>query len=278
MKNIKFKALLFSIIILSSPEFISAQTFNLQNIPSEKTQFGLRFDKAFYSDEYNYSTLSGVYELNLDIPLSRKLNLIASVPYIHTSFQADYFVESGGYEEGGLGNIFIGLQTKPESPEDSRSTISFGVFLPTADKEAAFSGFFVNYYYLQKYLPNSLGFYFNYAYHKMPKKGFHYGVEGGPNIKIPTKKGLNTELFLHYGGSAGYQIDNFLVNAELLWVFIASGEAAEFSDRFVHLIDFGFQLNGDVISPKIFYEIYLKDGINDYIDGILGIGINVSVD
>lgn len=268
---------LINILLLSG--FLSAQTFNLQNVPRENAEISLKFHKPFYSDEsLSMSTFTGAYDLDFNIPLSRKFNLMASIPYIVTSYQIEDLSGLSDYEynKSGIGNIYIGLQTRPEIPEDIRSTVSFGIFLPTADKEAASAGYLANYYNLQKYYPNSMGIYFNYAYHKLPKRGFHFGGEAGPNLVIPTKKELNTELFLHYGLNGGYKIDNFFFNVELMGIYIATGEAAEFGDRFVHLIDFGMQLSGDVISPKVFYEIYLKDGINDYIDGILGIGLTFS--
>ncbi len=277
MNNLKSNMFFFPIVFLFSFEILTAQTFNLQNIPSEKIQFGLRFDKAFYSQNYNFSSLSGVYDIDINIPLSSKLNLIASVPYIYTSYQVDYFVESGEYKEDGLGNIFVGLQTKPGFPEVNRSIISFGVFFPTADDEAAYAGTFVNFYNLLKFLPNSLGFYFNYAYHKMPGNGFHYGFEAGPNILIPTKSDRQMELYLHYGATGGYQIESILFKAELIGIAIISEETESFSDRFVHLLNFGFHLKADAISPKIFYAIYLKDSIKDDIDGILGIGLTLMI-
>ncbi|MGE5847639.1 MAG: hypothetical protein ACM34O_13000, partial [Ignavibacteria bacterium] len=125
MNNLKSNMFFFPTVFLFSVEILTAQTFNLLNIPSEKLQFGLRFDKAFYSQNYNYSSLSGVYDIDINIPLTSKLNLIASVPYIYTSYQVDYYVESGEFKEDGLGNIFVGLQTKSGSPEMNRSTISF---------------------------------------------------------------------------------------------------------------------------------------------------------
>ncbi|MGE5806117.1 MAG: hypothetical protein ACM34M_10020 [Ignavibacteria bacterium] len=277
MNNLKSNMIFFPMVFLFSFEILTAQTFNLLNIPSEKLQFGLRFDKAFYSQNYNYSSLSGVYDIDINIPLTSKLNLIASVPYIYTSYQVDYYVESGEFKEDGLGNIFVGLQTKSGSPEMNRSTISFGVFFPTADDQAAYDGRFVNFYNLLKFLPNSLGFYFNYAYHKMPENGFHYGFEAGPNILIPTKSGRQLELYLHYGATGGYQIESILFKAELIGIAIITEETENFNDRFVHLIDFGFHLKADAISPKIFYAIYLKDSFKDYIEGILGIGLTLTI-
>jgi hypothetical protein len=279
MKNFNLSIFLSLIFFAFSFRTLTAQTFNLQNIPDEKKQIGLRFDKPFYSEDlFSTAALSGVYELNLNIPVSKKLNIIAAVPYIYTDYEVDYLLGTAEYKEDGIGNIFIGLQTRPESPGDSRTTISFGLTLPTADEQAAFSGSMVNYYYLQKYLPNNLGFYFNYAFHKIPEQGFHYGFEGGPNFLVATKEGRTSELFFHYGANAGYQIEKFLINAELLGIMIVSEDVDKFGDRFVHLLDFGFHWRGDVISPKIFYEIYLKDEINDYIKGILGIGLTLSID
>jgi hypothetical protein len=266
------------LLFLISFNIVYSQTLNLQTIPSKKNQFGFSFDRALYNSDITLSALSGVYQLYLNIPVSSKFNIIGNIPFINTSYEVDYGFGNYDYDKNGFGNIFIGMQTNPEAIDNRRSIITFGLFLPTANEEASFNGTFTNYYDIQKYIPNSLGLYFNYAYHKANNSGINYGLEIGPNILIPTKgENSDTEAFLHYGFSLGYQIKKILVCAEFLGIGILTQEVNNFEDRLIHTLTFGGQWKGEIITPKIFYRIYLKEQFRDMMDGVLGFGINVSI-
>jgi len=161
MRNVNLKKIIFFLIMFAAIDILSAQTLDFQTIPNNRMQFSFSFKKTFYSTNRDMSTFSGVYQLNANIPVSSKLNIIGNIPYINTSFDIDYPFGHYSYSRSGLGNIFIGLQTKPQIMESRRSTYTFGLFLPTASLNGALS----DYYYFSKYIPNSLGLHFNYAYH-----------------------------------------------------------------------------------------------------------------
>ncbi len=274
----KRKAILISLIVFFAIDFLSAQTVNYQIMPSDKIQLGFNFDKTFYSENMQISALSGVYQLYFNFPVSSKLNLNIDVPfsYLKSEYNTGYGVYN--YDRKGIGNIFIGLQSNPIAVDNRRSIISFGVFLPTGDEQAA-QGLYANYYDLQKYVPNTLGLYFNYAYCKIDNEGFNYGLEVGPNVLIPTKgKGAASQLFFHYGLRAGYQVSKLLLDAQLLGIFIVSGDANVFSDRFIHLLNFGAEWKESTVTPRIYYRIYLKEEMSKVINGVLGIGVSVSFD
>ena len=277
MRNISLKTKSFYLLLFLMFDVVSAQTLNMEDIPTDNIQFGFSFDKPFYAIDRGSSTLSGVYQLSANIPLSSKLNLIGKIPFINTSFSFDYGFGQFSYSESGLGNIFIGLQTRPFM-ESQSSVFTFGLFLPTADERAASQGWAADYYGIQKYTPNSFGLYFNYAFLKMNGEGFNYGLEIGPNIVIPTEKGLKTELLMHYGINTGYQISRLLINVELLGVAIISEDVEDFRDRFVHTLDFGAQWKGTIVTPKVYYKIYLRKEFSASVDGVLGIGLNVAID
>lgn len=278
MRNIGKKLNLFYLLSFLITNVLSAQTLNLQTIPGNKMQFGFSFNKPFYSENSNMSTSTGVYQLYFNIPVSSKLNIIGSIPYINTSGDIDYGFGKFNYSENGLGNIFIGLQTVPGIRENRKSIFSFGLSLPTADEEAATKGLMADYYGIQKYVPKSLGVYFNYAYHKLNKEGFRYGFELGPNLLIPTKSnGAETEFYMHYGINTGYQVNKLLFNVEFIGIAIISEDIDNFGDRFKNSINFGLQWKETKVIPKIFYKIYLKKEMRDRIDGVLGIGVSVSI-
>lgn len=278
MKNLIIQVIKLFLILLIPFNILVAQSLNLQMSPSDKTQLGLNFDKPYYNSDFDLSTLSGVFQLHVNIPVSSKFNIIGNIPFINSSYEVDYgYGGNYSYDENGLGNIFIGMQTNPEIVDHRRSIITFGLFLPTGDEDVAFEGLFTNYYDLQKYFVNFLGLYFNYAYQKNNADGINYGIEVGPNILIPTEdNGSETEVFLHYGFDLGYQIEKILVNVEFLGLGIITQDADNFDDRLIHSLAFGGQWNAGIITPKVYYRIYLKEEIKEMIDGVLGLGINIS--
>jgi hypothetical protein len=268
------KTFLFSLTISSSFFFLSAQNLNLQPIPTDDIKIGFNFSKPFYSSVTNISTLSGVYEINCNIPLSSKLNIVGEIPFINFSYDINYGFGKFEYKNQGLGNIFIGLQTKPNLSDKGKSIASFGVYLPTGGKDLFLGSSFINYYDLQKFTPNSIGLLFNYAYHKTASENFSFGFELGPNILIPTVGEYSeTELFIHYGGGAVVHINKLSFNVELLGLGIISQEVDNFLDRFVHQAEFGLQWKESQVTPQIFYRIYLREEIREMVDGVLGIGM-----
>ena len=277
MGNIK--TLLIYVLLFVSLNSLSAQTLNLQTIPSDKMQFGFSFNKEFYSNNsLNMSTLSGVYQLNFSIPISSKLNIIGDIPYVITNYEINFgYFGSSRYSENGFGNIFIGLQKNPGLMEN-KFIFTFGVYLPTASEDASFYGLNADGYFFLKYVPNSISLYSNFAYHKINVEGINYGLEIGPDFLIPTKKGNpKSEFYIHYGLIGGYQINRLLINFEFLGYGILSEEVKNFGDRFLNMFNIGAQWKENNVTPRIFYKLYLKDVVSDYINGVLGIGITVSI-
>ena len=277
MKNLK--SYLFCLIILFAFETVSAQTLNMQSIPTDKMWFGFNFDKPFYSIDDEFSFFSGVYQLSLNIPVSSKLNIISGVPLLVSSYERDYGIwGKSKFDKNDVGNIFIGLQTNHSSMKNKRSIVTFGLYLPTASKEAAFNGLLTDYYNLQKFIPHYLGVYFNYAFHKINHEGYNFGFELGPNIIFPTEgEGSKTELFVHYGLGGGFNVNRLLIKTEFTGMFIVSEEAQTFGDRFVNLFNLGAQWEGNTVTPELYYRIYLTNNISEVIDGVLGIGVSVSI-
>ena len=273
------KSIKLYLLFLIPLNIIFAQTLNLQMIPREKKQFGFSFDRQIYDSDISLSTLSGVYQLYVNLPVSAKFNIIGNLPFVNTSYEVDYGFGKYNYDKNGLGNLFIGMQTNPEIIDNKRSIITFGIFLPTADEKASSGGVLTNYYDIQKYFANTLGLYFNYAYQHINRNGINFGLEIGPNIIIPTKdEGSETEAFLHYGVGLGYQIEKILVSAEFLGIGIVTQDVDNFEDRLIHSLNFGGQWKGETITPKIYYRIYLKEEFRKTIDGVWGFGINISID
>ena len=73
------------------------------------------------------------------------------------------------------------------------------------------------------------------------------------------------------------QISRLLLNLELLGVAIVSEDVEDFGDRFINILDFGAQWEETIVTPKIYYKIYLRKEFREFIDGVLGIGVNISI-
>ncbi len=280
MGKLKIKKSLLLILTIFSFDLLYAQKLELQSISSGKYQFGFNFNKVFYSTDVNMSTFSGVYQLFWNVPVSSGLNIIGNIPYITTSYHID-FVYFGDYEfsENGFGNIFLGLQTNGKPEDSKRSIYSFGLYLPTASDRAAINGYLADYYYFTKYLRNTLGIYFNYAFHKIEEEGFNYGFEIGPDLIIPIgDNNSDVELMVHYGILGSFVINKFILNMEFLGIATLTSDVNDFGDRFVNMINIGVQWKESLVTPVIYFKIYLRDDINRSIDGVLGIGVNISID
>ncbi len=113
-----------------------AQTYLLQDIPKDKTQLSLLFMRPIIKDS-DLSPLSGIYDLSFNVPLKNKWNINGSLPYITSKYE-DYESESG------MGSIYIGTQKSLKLDEKQHSIVSFGLYLPTADEDAAWVGVLSN--------------------------------------------------------------------------------------------------------------------------------------
>ena len=274
-----FRISMFLAVIFFAFNYLYAQTFDLQYIPKDEKQFGFSYNRAFYKNSINFSTLSGVYQLYIDIPVSSKLNLIGNIPYISKSYNVNFGFGEYSYSANGIGNIFIGLQSNQKSNDNGKDIITFGLYLPTGSEDASYNGTISDYYHMSKYIPNSIGIYFNYAFHKRNNDGFNYGLEIGPNVISPTKRNsFTTEFFAHYGIITGYQVDQISLNLEFVGNVVISEDIEEFGDRFVNMLNFGAQWMGTAVTPRIYYKIYLRDEMRQMVDGVLGVGVNLSID
>ncbi len=258
---------------------LAAQTFELQSVPTDKTQLGIRYLRPGFDNDTELSALSGIYEFTANLPVSSKLNLLINIPY----FTADITRGSGFYEysidESGFGNVFIGIQTNREIIDNKKSVFTLGLFLPTADEQATYFSMYSDILNYHKYMPNSLTFYNNYAFHHIVKNSFSFGAEIGPTFVIPTEdNNVEAELYIHYGISPGIHFKNLLLRIELMGLGIITENPDDYGDRFVHCANFGAAWLGKKMVPKIFYKVYLKDYLADLVNGILGAELVVSLD
>ena len=70
---------------------------------------------------------------------------------------------------------------------------------------------------------------------------------------------------------------NVMLGVELEGIVFLSEDIDDFEDRFNHSVAFGAQWTGRNIKPGIYYQIYLKEDFRDYVDGVLGIKVDVEL-
>jgi hypothetical protein len=271
MKNFSLKLVLASILIITISNFVPAQTFLFQDIPKEKTQLGLRFMRPMFDGDPDLSSLSGIYDFTLNIPINENWSIAGSLPYITATF-------GERNADNGIGNIYIGMQNIRNIDDQQSTIVSFGFYLPTADEDIGLFGIRTHFYEFHKYAPDVLTIYGNFAYFNIFPQGARLGLEIGPNLWIPTQGDAgDTELLLHYGLTAGFQGNNFALLTELVGVVIITDDTDEFSDRFSHSINFGANYVSKSVTPGIFYKLYLKEDLSDFVDGVFGINIDVTI-
>ncbi len=271
MKVYGMKLVMAGIFVLFLAVIVSAQSFILQDPPVDKTRFSFQYLRPDFKGDDSLSFFSGAYDLTVSIPVGSQLNIVGALPFATLGVEDE--------TESGIGNIYLGLRHRLKSTAEKGLSLSLGVFLPTMpeDKWSVFlMGVYSNYYEFQKYMPNVLTVYGNVAYHHIKSEGLMLGMEIGPKLAIPTKDSEgDTELFLHYGLSAGFRTGGVAFKAELAGIGIITEEADNFGDRFVHMLAFGVQWVRGSIRPGIFYKIYLKEELRDIVSGVIGIKLDV---
>jgi len=263
----RLSSLIFVLLSLCGHDAVS-QNFLFQTPPQPYPQLSLRFQRPNFAEGNGLSALSGAYDLMVNTPIGGKINLLVELPF--SSFSVN------GFSESSVGNLFVGLQHRSDST--GKSSLTFGVFLPTAGDDAG-SGALANFYEIQKYGADLLTLYFNYGYRSIPvgAEGGFFGFEIGPNLFIPTSEGGDTELFLHYGLSGGYQLRQLAFLTEFTGLFVVTEEADSFTDRFFPAINLGAQWTHGMVNPGIFYNLYLDEDLQDAVNGVLGIRINIKL-
>ena len=128
-------------LVCSMAGSLSAQTFGFQSLPKDRPQLGCRYLHPFFDvPDLDMSALSGVYEVYTNVPVSRTINLVGSIPFMTMDYDYTWSefgdAEKYRFDESGIGNFHIGMQYHPGAGDNRSSNVAFRVFLPTATDEA----------------------------------------------------------------------------------------------------------------------------------------------
>lgn len=289
-----YKMNLFQIILLTliysltfHPRLLS-QSFIVKDVPQKNISVDFRIIHPFYTSPNELNTLSGTYDLNLSIPLRGKWNINTLFPLVvyknKIEEQFYYYNYSHTYDKTALGNIYLGLQTIDSTSPDVGRNFSFGVFLPTSSKTESYNanyfGLLTNYYDLQKYLPETIALYSNIAFRWYLENGIRFGLDVGPQylINISERGSGGNDFFLHYGISAGVDINDFIIKSEFVGILILTGGAENFADSFINFLSLGLGYTNFVVKPSIFYQFNLHEMYDDLSSGSLGMKISFVLD
>jgi hypothetical protein len=275
MKFHRFAAAVAGFLVMLSVQTLVAQTFLFQSQAENRTKAGLRFLRPNFAGNSQLSTFSGTYDLWVNAPIGgSRLNLVGAVPF--NAFSAE-----GVDGESGIGNIYLGAQTRLGNSADMGMNISLGVYLPTASEkkeDAHFLGLVANFHELQRSLPEVLTIYGNFAYHYRQINRGMFSFEIGPQLLVPTGDlSGDAELFGHYGFAGGFPLANVAFFAELLGVFIISEDVEDFGDRFNYSLALGAHLTSAQIRPGLFYVLPLDQYFNNPLDGTLGLKVDFAL-
>ncbi|MFN8359721.1 MAG: hypothetical protein U0264_07380 [Candidatus Kapaibacterium sp.] len=239
------------LFVTLSPLTMAAQT-NLPLTNAEnKTLLSFQYQHPFFkSTNYEFTALSGTYDLSLVAPVSPTLSIVGTLPYAAYSASTSYYSESFG----ALANISIGLQ---QAFVPGTSILQGKVFLPTAPTDgdnvgAIYYGMFHRMYDIEQYIPNTLGMQVRYNYQKNFNGLLLGGLIGGTAL-IPTGNNRGEmEVLARYGVSAGYENKDVRFVAEFIGVGILTEENFISDGKTEHFIAIGGQwTGGSVVKPKI---------------------------
>lgn len=262
--------IVLSLISLLYINTTKAQGLEMRGHHSEGLGVGLSVQHPIIKDGDNISYLSGNYLFDVSLPIFENFVLLTTIPVIHLNYELDLGYFKFEHNRTGIGNIFVGLQSK--NPQDE-SNFYFGVFLPTLDWENAGFGLNTDFSHFPYYFPDLLTIHgsvirtFNF-------NPLYFSFEAGPYLAIPTGKlEGNNELFFHFALAPTIRFGRFATSIEFNGIMIATEDIDQFTDRFENALLFGFHFEGDNISAKIFFKKSVTENMNIKMDGVLGIGL-----
>lgn len=261
----------FVILILNFQVQIFSQTFQFNEQPDSNSIITLNYIYPSYEREVNISFFSGIYDLSANIPISNKFNIVGSIPF-------STYSTKGSNNESGIGNIYLGLQTKNKLINSEGSYLSFGVFFPTAKDYINYISFFSNFYYIQKFIPNTLSLYSSLTFLLKYNSGIKLNFNFGPDILISTKENYGgTNLSLHYGINGSFTRYKFSIVTEFIGKLMLSNSAENFTDRFFNELLLGGNYNFGIINCGIYYKTFFNEYLERFIKGAWGIKIKYSI-
>jgi len=278
MKRRVMKRSVILVTLLLTALALTGQTLFMEKRGSDVPELEFRFLRPFFEGGDSLSFISGIYDLTLSMPFKAEssYNWVVSMPFSYMYMSEDGYSESNS----AVGNLYVGLQQRLKAGVNKGLTGSAGLFLPLAPEDdyfATFLGYLSDPARVYKYMPNTLTFRGTITYHRYWEMAF-LKVELGPDVLFPTKKsGADMEVLVHYGIGGGLKLGNFALAGEFFGYSILTQEVDDIGDRFFNYINFGVTWTKGRIRPGIFYMIPFDEDFRDFLDGVIGIKVEVDL-
>ena len=236
--------------------------------------------KPSFKNDYYGSSAGEIFGLTLDMPVSRRFNIIGQLPYSRVRWEWEYWGHKESHNESAIGNLYLGLKTRPKKGLDNQTIGSFGIYLPTADEDkflAYYHAISANFLGMFAYLPDILTVDVN-VFQPMAKSGnFVPAIEGGLSVMIPTKSSGNgeVEFFAHYGFTGEVSVTQISLTARFAGIAILSEEVDKVNDRFINFITFGADWNQGRVQPGLFIQFATKKDMRESVKHVIGVRVIV---
>lgn len=236
----------------------NAQRLILHNTSSENPIFELRYLRANYNTYKPLKPLSGLYDLNILLPISTASSFEFSFPFHSLNYEDEKTVVSPG-------NVYVGLQTRLESSETKKSYMTGGIYLPSASNAPGhyFHTSFLNYYELAKYAIDYITFSASITHEYLLFETTTVRWDLGLQVYLYTDDPEGAFVILPYGAGVNQPIGDFGLIFEFLGILFGRG-GDSITDNLVYGTCFGISWNKYFIKPVLFYQLNLSDNIADY--------------
>ena len=269
-----------------------AQSLLMRDLPSGETRFDLGFTHPHFKQDARLSTLSGVYELAFDAPLSARLNLIGRLPIMRFTFGEDQ-------RETGFGNIYVGVQTRPEPEAPRALSLAFGIYAPTLDRdkpELGAHGWITNPYQIEETITDCVALRIDAAQRYSYANGAFVGWEYATSMLFPVHRNRwaisdtppangatpvedfrnNIGVHLHGGVGAGLRGQRLTLLAECAteyWATARGGTPAP--NRFYPVVAVGAEYRTFWVRPTVYYMFQLDDHLSARTNASIGLKVEL---
>jgi hypothetical protein len=265
-----------------------AQSLLMRDLPSAQTRFALRFAHPHFKAGQRLSAASGVYDVSLDTPLSDGLNLALRLPVMRFTLGEDE-------RESGFGNVYVGVETRPEPDAARALSLAFGIYAPTLDRdkpELGANAWITNPYEIEAAIKDCLtlraGAIERYSF----SNGGFAGWELATSMLVPIKdrssfspdmdlaepvqptpaEDIRNNIGVHVHGAvgAGLRGDRLAVLAECATEYWATAPVASGANRFYPVLAVGAEYRTAWVRPSLYYMFQLDDGLRAVTNASIG--------
>ncbi len=242
-----------------------------RDLGQEKT-ITLEVLKPDFGENSNASFLTSSSFLTLHLPISNNLMFTGELPFSYAKFSSRF---SGDRSGGTIGNPYIGFEYR----DNKKSTFmgEFGVRIPLTSDEsiAAFPGLLTDFIdRAEAFAPKIFSIHTMANYVSQSETGVTLRVRSGPLLWLNTEdNGGDTEVFLLYGATIGYNGDAVRLQGGFNGRWLLSNDGANFGESTLHQIGFSANFGSGNVRPGVSLRVPLDDDFQNTLDLTLGLDV-----